>query len=161
MAFLQSVFGGSKTQITSNLKTIINNRIAGYINNASWTIDYGVRAIYEVDRIVPRELSPGSYSIKFSLSGVKIIKQYFEDLQIIANPGLNYSLPYVSLAIMDRITNEPILNIPAAMIESIQHVAAAKGIVTFNLNGFGFSGLNGSNLIDSNYNGSSNTIIPT
>jgi len=159
MAFNGSVFGGAKSVVSANVKVIINNRIYGLVNNASWTIDYGVRPIYEIDRITPREFAPGSYSIKFSLGGVKIIKEYFEDLRIIANPGLNYSLPYISIVIIDRITNEPLLNIRAAMIESLQQNISSKGLMTFNLNGVGFVGLNGSNVIDPNYTGTPPTIL--
>ena len=149
-----SVFGGPKSVISSNVKVILNNRISGYVNNATWNIDYGVRSINEIDRIVPREFAPGAYTVKFVLSGIRIIKEYFEDLRLIANLGLNYVLPYISLAILDRITNEPILNIRSAMIESIQNVVSNKSLVTFNMSGLGFTALNGSNLVDPNYSGS-------
>ena len=80
-------------------------------------------------------------------------------MRIIANPGLNYSLPYISIVIIDRITNEPLLNIRAAMIESLQQNISSKGLMTFNLNGVGFVGLNGSNVIDPNYTGTPPTIL--
>ena len=154
-----SVFGGPKSVTAANLKIILNNSVCGFVNNAVWTIDFGVRAIYEIDRIVPRELAPGSYSVKFSFTGIKIIKQYFEDLRLIANPGLNYVLPYISIAVLDRITNEPVLNIQSAMIESVQYNSASKGILNFNFSGIGFTALNGSNLIDVNYSGSPISLV--
>jgi len=154
-----SIFGGSKSVVSANVKVILNNRISGFVNNASWNIDYGIRPIYEIDRVTPREFAPGTYSVKFSLSGLRIIKEYFEDLRLIANPGLNYVLPYISVAILDRITNEPLLNIRSAMIDSMQQSISSKGIMSFNLNGMGFTALNGSNLVDSRYSGSPPTMV--
>lgn len=154
-----SIFGGSKTIASPNVKVIINNRVAGFVTNAAWSIDYSTKPIYEIDRIVPREIAPGDYMVKFNLTGVRILKTAFEDMKIVANPGLNYLLPYISLSIIDRITNDPLLNIRSAMVDSLQNTVSAKGIMTFNMNGMGFTALNASDLVDPVYSGSPPTII--
>lgn len=154
-----SIFGGSKTISSPNVKVVINNRVAGFVTNATWSIDYSTKPIYEIDRIVPREIMPGAYMVKFNLTGVRILKTTFEDMRIVANPGLNYLLPYISLSIMDRVTNDPLLNIRSAMIDSLQNTVSSKGIMTFNMSGTGFTALNASDLVDPVYSGSPPTMI--
>lgn len=154
-----SVFGGAKTIVAAGVRVILNNRVCGLVTNATWSTDFNVKPIYEVDRIVPREYAPGSYMVKFNLTGMRILKTYFEDMRVLANPGLNYILPYFSLAIIDRVTEDPLLNIRAAMVDSLQNAVSAKGMMTFNLTGMGFTALNASELIDPTYSGSPPTMV--
>jgi hypothetical protein len=143
---------GTATFNASRAIVIVNGATFGTVQSCDWTITYGVKPINEIDRVVPREISPTSYNIKFKLAGVKVMAQNFDESGIVSAPGTNYLQPYITLAILDRLTNVPLLYIEAGMVEEISYNVSSKGIMNFDLSGIGFAGLNDQSLIDSAHN---------
>lgn len=143
---------GTATFNASRALVIINGATFGTVQSADWTISYGVKPTYEIDRVVPREISPTIYSVKFKLSGVKVMAQNFDESGVTAAPGTNYLQPYITLAILDRLTNLPLIYIEAGMIEEINYNISSKNVMNFDMSGTGFAGLNDQSLVDSDSN---------
>ena len=143
----------SKTVTGSNVRIIINNKIVGVCTSASWSIDFSVRPIYGIDNIIPQEIAPGSYKCSFDFAGVRILQKSLEDSGIISYPGVNAFAPYISICIQERLSNQPLLNITAAMVDSTKTSISAKGIATFDLSGIGFVALSNSNNVVNDYQG--------
>lgn len=135
----------STTATAANVQVILNNKVVGFCTAASWSIEYGNKPINALDSIVPVEIMPTSYKCTFSLSGVRILQKSFENLGFTSYPGVNLTAPYASLAIIERLSGTPMLNILAATIDSFDTQIQAKGLVTFSLTGTGFVALSGSN----------------
>lgn len=131
---------------------IFNGAVCGTIQSANWTIDYGVKPIYEIDRVVPREIMPGTYSCSFRISGVKVMAQNFDETGLTAAPGTNYLQPYITFALLDRLTNVPLVNIEAGMITNISFDVSEKSVMKFDLAGVGFAALNDLSIVDSDSN---------
>jgi len=134
--------------VGSRAIVIINSVTFGIVTSCNWTVNYGIKEIRELDRVVARELAPGSYSVKFSFDGVKVMSSNFNESGIIAAPGTNYLQSYISLAILDRISNLPLVNIEAGIIEEISFNLSAKGIMSFNFSGMGFLAADDQSAID-------------
>jgi hypothetical protein len=143
---------GTATFNASRAIVIINGSTFGTVQSADWTITYGVKPTHEIDRVVPREISPTTYSIKFKLAGVKVMAQNFDESGVTSAPGTNYIQPYITLAILDRLTNIPLVYIEAGMIEELNYNISSKSIMNFDMSGIGFAGLNDQSLIDSENN---------
>lgn len=139
---------GTATFNSARAVVIINGSTFGTVQSADWTITYGVKPIYEIDRTVPREIAPTIYNIKFKLSGVKVMAQNFDESGITSAPGTNYIQPYITLAILDRLTNIPLVYIEAGMIEEFNYNISSKSVMNFDMSGIGFAGLNDQSLID-------------
>ncbi len=139
---------GTSTMNGARAVVIINNATFGVIQSCNWTISYGIKDIRELDRVVARELAPTVYSVKFNFEGVKVMASNFNESGITAAPGTNYLQPYISLAIIDRITNLPLVNIEAAMVEELSFNIASKGIMSFNFSGTGFLAADDQTVID-------------
>lgn len=131
---------------------VINSETFGVVTSCNWSINYGVKEIREIDRVVARELAPSTYSVKFSLQGVKVMASNFDESGIVAAPGFNYLMPYISLAIVDRLTNLPLVNIEAGTVEELSYETSAKGIMTFNMSGMGFLAANDQSQLDQDSN---------
>lgn len=116
---------------------VFNSQTIGTIQQADWSIDYGVKPIFEIDRVVAREISPTTYSVNFNFSGVKVMADDFDESGLVAMPGSNYMLPYISLCLFDRLTNIPLLNIRAASIQSLKYSISTKNFMTFDISGIG------------------------
>ncbi len=131
---------------------IFNGVVFGTVQSCNWTIDYGVKPIYELDRVVPREIMPGTYSCSFKLAGVKVMAQNFDETGVTSAPGTNYLQPYITFALLDRLTNIPLLNIEAGMIKEASFDISEKGVMKFDLAGMGFAALNDLSIVDSDSN---------
>lgn len=143
---------GTTTMNGARAVVIINGVTFGVVQSCNWTISYGIKPIQEIDRVVARELAPSVYTVKFSFTGVKVMASNFDESGIVAAPGTNYLQPYISLAILDRITNLPLLNIEAGMVEELSFNVANKGIMNFDFSGIGFVAANDQSVIDNDSN---------
>lgn len=150
---------GTQTVSTARVIVVINANTFATAAAANWSLVYNVKPIYELDRVTPRELAPGAYIVNFQISGIKVLAQDFQAMGIAPAPGINYVVPYISLAIIDRLNNVPLLNINAAMISELSFNGAAKDYVNFNLNGVGFAGLTNADSVDPNNNGIPNQAL--
>lgn len=139
---------GTATFSAPRVVLIINGVTFGTAQSCEWTITYGTKPINELDRVVARELTPTIYSCNFKVSGAKVMAQNFDESGILAAPGTNYLQSYMTLAILDRITNVPLIYIEAGMIDSVSYNISAKGIMNFDLSGVGIAALNDQSLID-------------
>ena len=146
--------GNTATSIVaSNVYIILNNKTVGVCTSASWNIDYNVRPIYGIDQTIPQELMPTTYKTDFSFAGVRVVQHSLEDAGIISYPGVSAFAPYISISIVERLSGTAILNITAAMIDSVKNTVSAKGLMTFDISGTGFVALSNSNNGISGYTG--------
>lgn len=143
---------GTATFNSSRAVIILNGVTFGTAQQCEWSIDYGIKPINEIDRVVPREIAPGSYNVSFKISGVKVMAQNFDEAGVTSAPGTNYLQPYITFALLDRLTNIPLLYIEAGMLKDISYNVSTKGIMSFDFTGTGFSGLNDQSLVDSQNN---------
>lgn len=143
---------GTATFSAPRVVLIINGVTFGTAQSCDWTISYGTKSILELDRVVARELTPTTYSCSFKVAGAKVMAQNFDESGIISAPGTNYLQPYLTFAILDRITNIPLVYIEAGMIHEISYSVASKGIMNFDFSGTGIAALNDQSLIDAQNN---------
>jgi len=130
------------TVVGANVKVIIGGTTVGFVTEFTVNIEMGNRPIYTVDSIIPAEFAPGPYKCTFSLSGTRILQTSLEESGWGVNyPGMNLSAPYTSIAIVERISGNAIVNIKTAIIDSVSTSIAAKGIATVNITGQGFVAL--------------------
>ncbi len=138
--------GNTATSIVAgNVMVILNNKVVGICTSASWSIDYNVRPLYGIDQTTPQELMPTTYKTDFTLNGVRVVKQSLEDAGIISYPGVSAFAPYISIAIIERLSGTAIMNITAAMVDSVKNTVSSKGLMTFDISGTGFVALSNSN----------------
>lgn len=143
---------GTATFNGSRVILIINSVVFGTAQSCEWSINYGVKPIQELDRATPRELAPGVYSCSFKISGAKVMSQNFNESGIIAAPGTNYIQPYITLAVLDRITNVPLVYIEAGMIQEFSYSVQTKNIMNFDFSGIGVAALDDQSIIDASNN---------
>lgn len=133
------------TVVAANVKVILNNKVIGICTSASWDIEFNAKPIYGIDQLTPQEIMPGTYQTSFSLGGLRILQKSLEDSGIISYPGVNSFAPYISIAIIERLSGQTILNIVAAMVSSVKNSVSSKGLMTFDISGTGFVSLSNSN----------------
>ena len=131
--------------VAGNVMLILNNKVVGVCTSASWDIDYNVRPIYGIDQTIPQELAPTTYKTSFNFNGIRVVKQSLEDAGIISYPGISAFAPYISIAVIERLSGTALVNIQAAMIDSVKNSVSAKGMMTFDISGTGFVALSNSN----------------
>lgn len=142
--FNKKIDGSAATTMTAaNVKVVFNNKIVGFCTDLSWSINYGNKPIYTIDSIIPAEIMPTMYTVNFTLNGTRILSNNFEDMGLANYPGFNLDAPYMSLAITERLSGKPILNIKAGTVNTIDTSISAKGLATFNMSGTGFVALSG------------------
>lgn len=134
----------ARTLVAANTKVIFNGAVIGFCTEASWSIDFGNRPIYTIDSIVPAEIAPGVYRCTFTLAGTKLLETSLEDAGLASYPGVNISVPYSTMAILERNSGNLLLNLKACVIDTIQTSIAAKGMATLNITGTGFVALSSS-----------------
>lgn len=143
----------SKTVTAANVKVIFNGSVVGFVTEATWSIDFGNRPIHTIDSIIPAEIVPGPYKVSFSLTGTKLLETSLEDSGLAYYPGVNLDSPYFTLAIIERLSGNLVLNLKACTVDTIQNSIAAKSIATLNITGTGFVALSSSPIGVSPYDG--------
>ena len=77
---------GTVTIPGARIQAIINAKVLAIVQTANYSIEYGIKPIYEIDNINPRELAPGNNMVNFTLQGVTVLSQNFaEKLLLVYN----------------------------------------------------------------------------
>ncbi len=143
---------GTTSFNSSRAIIIINGAVFGVVQSANWSINYGIKPIYQLDSLVTRELAPQSYSCSFDLSGVKVMASSFDESGIVSAPGTSLLQPYITFCLMDRLANIPLVNIEAGMISELSFQQGPKTYMTFNMSGVGIVALNDQSVQDRDNN---------
>lgn len=122
----------------AQIKLYINNKPYKVTQSVSLAVDYGEEEIRGIDVGYAQEIAGGVYSVRGSVSGLRVknsgglqadnIRPLFLDM---------LASPYISIRIQDRSTGEDIVFIPQAKVTNENHVMATKS--TYKMN-FNFSG---------------------
>lgn len=134
----------AKTMTAADLRVVFNDKVVGFCTEINWTINYGNKPIYTIDSIIPAEFMPTSYATNFTMNGTRLLTDNFEDLGLATYPGINLEAAYMSIAVLERLSGKPVVNMKACVVNSIDTTANAKGLVTFSMSGSGFVALSGS-----------------
>jgi hypothetical protein len=112
------------------IKVYINNQLYPQIKSLSVTYDTADYEIYGIDSILPQEVAPGKVSVVGSIDGIRLINDGGLLASRVREALKNLmSGPYISIRVTDRISEEDILFIPKAKVNSESWVFPAKGSV--------------------------------
>ncbi len=143
---------GTASFNSSRAIIIINSAVFGTVQSANWSINYNIKPIHQLDSLTPRELAPQSYACSFDLSGVKVLASNFDEAGIVSAPGTNLMQPYITICLMDRLSNVPLFYMEAAMINEISFQQGPKTYMTFSMSGTGVVALNDQSIQDRDNN---------
>lgn len=122
----------------ADIKVYINNKVYPYIQNINLSVDYGETENYGIDAVYAQEIAPTRMSVRGSVMGLRV--KMSGGLQAMNMRSLFVDLSagnYMSIRIVDRVTQEDIVFIPNAKVARENHTIGVKQ--TYKLN-FDFVG---------------------
>lgn len=129
----------TKSLTGAKIKLYINSSLFAIATDIDYTIDYGRSAIYGLDRYTPFELAPGQVSVRGS---VKCVRLHFggslEDRGVVAPESQLLSEKYISIQLVDRLTDRVLIKIDKAAVSRQSWNVESKNIVK---GSFEFEGL--------------------
>ena len=121
----------AQTVQSASLKILINNRTFGVVTAIEWANDGGRRPIFGLDKITPFELAPGTNSIRGRIDCIATRNDGGLEGRGISTSSSNIMLEkYISIAIVDRVTNKIVFKCDQAAVNSQTWRATARGLYT-------------------------------
>lgn len=125
----------------------INKAVIGFATGINYTRSQNNKVIYEVDSPFPAEIMPTRYICSGTLTGFRLRNSGGVDGQGIldlSNVQNYFTQKYVTLEIIDRLTNLPIFFVNRCLFDNDSWRVDAKSLLTFSVN---FTGIWASNEI--------------
>ena len=117
---------------------VFNATDFGVFRGFSFSIDESTTPVHEIDSIIPRELIPGQYKVTFKISGFLTTQDALKNIGVFSSAGNNLQKKYVTMALLDRKSNQLLYNFPAAIIDSVNGSVEAKGLFRVDVTGTSF-----------------------
>jgi len=100
----------------------------------SWIRSQSLKTIYEVDSPIAKEIAPTTISVSGTLTGLRIRGSSGLDgakIMNIANPELVFTQKYVTIEIVDRLTDRTLYTFTDAVFDSDSWRAENRSLMAF------------------------------
>lgn len=125
-----------------HLKCYINNTLAGYVTSIQYTVNTAHRKIDAIDNIQSQELAVANYEVSANIGLVSSrILMGLEGAGITTSADKLPILKYLSIVVLDKVTDRIVFEAQKAVVESQSWTVQAKGLLTgqFAIKAIGFS----------------------
>ena len=135
--------GKANSAVGAGLKLYINNRVFGIATGFEWATNSGRRAIFGLDNVNAIELAPASNSVTGKVDCIRIkLDGGLEGRGIAANDDDILSEKYISIVLVDRLTDSVVFRCDTCAVQQQMWRTEAKNVMRGN---FTFIGISWSN----------------
>jgi hypothetical protein len=124
-------------QAGAGARLLINNQVVGFASGISFTRSQNLKTIYELDNMVPAEISPTTYSVQGTLTGFRIRGSGGLDgfsIMDISTLAKAFTQKYVIIELIDMSNGKTFASITNCLFEADSWQVASRALVTFNGN---------------------------
>ncbi len=125
----------------ARLKLYINGIPFGIATEFGWQSSSGRRQLYGIDSVTPFELAPGGQSVTGNISCLRLtLDGGLEGRNIAAIDSRLTTEKYISILLLDKLTDTPVFWCPEAAVNSQRWSVNSRGILTgsFDFMGIGW-----------------------
>lgn len=121
-------------QTGPGVKLSINGIICGFATGIQYQRSIATKEIYVIDTPLPQEIMPTTYSVRGTLTGLRIRDSGGLDgygIMDLSDLGKYFDLKYATIEVVDRATNKTIATIQKVLFDTDSWNISARAPISF------------------------------
>jgi len=122
-------------QTGAGVRLVINGSVVGFATGFAYTRSTNTKELYVIDNPLPQEIFPTTYSVRGTLTGIRIRGQGGLDgygIMDVSSIQSYFSFKYATIEIVDKASNETIATVQKAVFDSDSWTINARAPISFN-----------------------------